>query len=418
MEILRSVRVTLAMQADDRYMRLPFDIPDGTTSFEVTLGWHELDGVTVDLGCEGPDGWRGWSGGARRSFVIAEDDATPGYQPGHIRGGTWHVILGLHTLPREGIDVSVRIWTPAENQPDHGPVEEPVVRTTRGSSRDLPAPPGMRWFAGDLHAHSLHSDGELSLWELANEGVRSALDFLAVTDHNTTSHHAHLPTVGARHGITLLPGQEVTTHLGHANAYGDIGFVDFRRPGQHWVDIVAERGGFLSINHPVFADCAWLHELTREPMGVELYHGSWYGEPSATSALAWFQRWRRDAVLLGGGDFHNRSTPLRPGVPTTWVAAEECSVAAVLDGIRAGRTTITGSVELEDGVARPVHGGVPILIRRGESLLVLDARGLVLVSGSTRRQVISEHEEVVAAPSRGGPYRLQDSHQMTLALCR
>ena len=58
-----------------------------------------------------------------------------------------------------------------------------------------------------------------------------------MTDHNTTSHHAYLPSVGERYGIRLIPGQEVTTDRGHANAFGDIGFVDFRSPG----DAVATR---------------------------------------------------------------------------------------------------------------------------------------------------------------------------------
>ena len=37
-----------------------------------------------------------------------------------------------------------------------------------------------------FYNHSLHSDGDLSLWELANEGVRSGLDYLGCTDHNTS----------------------------------------------------------------------------------------------------------------------------------------------------------------------------------------------------------------------------------------
>lgn len=418
MEINTRIMVTATMQANDRYVRVPFDLPEGSPSFEVALAVEEVPGAVVDLGCEGPDGWRGWSGAARRSFVVTADDATPGYLPGHLHGGTWDVILGLHTLPPDGVELNVTVAVPARHVPDHGLEEMPVERRTRGSQRDLPAPLGLRWFAGDTHAHSLHSDGALSLWQLANEGVRSGLDFLCVTDHNTTSHHAHLPLVGSRHGITLLPGQEVTTHRGHANAYGDIGFIDFRLPGQTWVATVARRGGFMSINHPVEGDCSWQYELSQEPEGVELYHSSWYREPISKAALAWFQRWRREVVLLGGGDFHNRSTPLRPGMPTTWVAAEECTPEAILDGIRAGRTTITGRVAVEDGVGRPVHEEAPILIRQGESLLVMDAVGLVLISGSDRRQVVHGNRESMAAPLGKGPYRLEDSQRMTLALCR
>lgn len=215
----------------------------------------------------------------------------------------------------------------------------------------------------------------------------------------------------------MVPGQEVTTHAGHANAFGEIGFVDFRCSAQQWADDVAERGGLLSINHPVSGDCSWLHEMERGPDGVELYHGSWYEEPIATSVLAWFQRWRRNVTLIGGSDFHNRNTSLRPGLPTTWVAAKECTAEAILDGIKAGRTTITAaSTFLSETEARPVHDTVPILIRQGEELLAVAATGLVLVSGLGRRQMVECDDEIIIAPREEGPYRLENSHRVVVAL--
>lgn len=410
-------RVTLQDQCAQRYQRFAFELPQGVDSFEVRLEVAGAPGAVVDLGCEGPQGWRGWSGGARTSFIVAADDATPGYLAGPVPSGTWHVIAGLHTLPESGAELSVVVDMPAQNRPDHGPVESPVQRSRRGSDRELPAPPGMRWYAGDTHAHSLHSDGALSLWELANEGVRSGLDFLCVTDHNTTSHHPFLRDVGERHGIALVAGQEVTTHAGHANAFGEIGFIDFRRPGQQWADDVAERGGLMSINHPVSGDCSWLHDMQRSPAGVELYHSTWYEEPISTAALAWFQRWDKEAVLIGGSDFHNRSKALRPGLPTTWVAAEACTPEAILEGIRAGRTTITAAGEhISDGEARPVHDNAPILIRQGSQLLALSAAGLVLISGSGRRHVVRGAEDRVSAPPGDGPYRLEDATRQVVAL--
>lgn len=409
--------VSLVHQSEDRYQRFAFEVPSGTTSFEVRLDVAGGPDAVVDLGCEGPDGWRGWSGGARRSFVIGDDDATPGYLPGPIEPGQWHVIAGLHALPPGGAEVTVTVDLPARSRPDHGPMAEPVERVARASDRDLPAPSGMRWYAGDTHAHSLHSDGALSLWELANEGVRSGLDFLCVTDHNTVSHHPHLASVGRRHGIALVPGQEVTTHAGHANAFGDIGFIDFRRPAQEWADVVAERGGLFSINHPVAGDCSWLHPMQRDVTAVELYHSTWYVDPIDTSALAWFQGRQDDVVLLGGGDFHNFSQPLRPGLPTTWVAAEECTPEAILDGMRAGRTTITASARLvSETEGRPIHDHVPILLREEEELLVLAAAGLVLVSGSGRRMVVDEARQRISAPREDGPFRLENAERRVLAL--
>ena len=48
---------------------------------------YERSGAIMDLGCMGAAGFRGWSGGARRSFVITDDAATPGYLPGELEAG-------------------------------------------------------------------------------------------------------------------------------------------------------------------------------------------------------------------------------------------------------------------------------------------------------------------------------------------
>src|SRR6185437_10320742 len=156
----------------------------------------------------GPAGFRGWSGGARRSFVIAPDAATPGYLAGELDPGTWQVIIGIHQLPA------------GERPPP----------------RRLPARPGRRWLAGDLHTHTVHSDGAQTVAELSRFAAGLGLDFIAVTDHNTVSHHRELPAASARHGITLLPGQEVTTAGGHAGALGEVGWIDFRLPADTWLE--------------------------------------------------------------------------------------------------------------------------------------------------------------------------------------
>ena len=179
----RTFRVTLADQAANRYPRVEFEV-DGFDSIEATLSFSREGGAGIDMGCESPQGWRGWSGGARTSFIIARSDATPGYVPGDLESGTWAVVLGLHTVPSHGCDVTVCVRTPASGSIDHGPADEPIHREVRGSERGLPAPPGLTWYAGDPHNHCLHSDGQLSLWQLANEGVASGLDYLGCTDHN------------------------------------------------------------------------------------------------------------------------------------------------------------------------------------------------------------------------------------------
>ncbi|ACQ80801.1 PHP domain protein [Beutenbergia cavernae DSM 12333] len=417
------LHLTPADQAAQRYLPVPFEVPAGADSLEVRLAYDTSAGV-VDLGCEGADGWRGWSGGARARFAITPDAATPGYVPGRPEAGEWAVVLGLHKIPADGLDVVVEIDVPAS-----GPVEEtvlaPVADTPRGSSRGLPAPAGLTWFAGDFHAHTLHSDGSESIDQLAARGVASGLDFLAVTDHNTVSHHAHLPGVGARHGISLVPGQEVTTARGHANAFGDIGWIDFRRPGQDWVDDVAARGGVLSINHPVDGDCAWLHPLERLPVALELWHISWYRDLAASFPWAFWARWGELAgqgvTPIGGSDFHSPGA-WTVGIPTTWVLAEDASPEAILAGVANGRTAIgVGARVTEAGpVVDPLR--TPLLLRpdgsRGADgeLLALGADGAALVDVDGRRTIL--HGDAVSVPASWGrgPFHLADADRRILAL--
>ena len=411
--VVERLHLTLDDQIAQRYHPVPFTVPAGVPSVGVRLAYDTSRGV-VDLGCEGPAGWRGWSGGARDRFTITPHEATPGYLPGELEPGTWHVVLGLHQLPAEGLDVTVEISTPATEPPEPERRAAPVTRTVRGSDRALPAPAGLRWYAGDFHAHTVHSDGSESISELAVRAVRAGLDFTAVTDHNTVSHHPHLPRVGAEHGVTLLPGQEVTTSRGHANALGDVGWVDFRQPATTWVREVAERGGVLSVNHPVDGDCAWQHPLDDLPAALELWHVSWFRDLTHTGALAFAQRWGDDVTLLGGSDFHRPEQGWTLGTPTTWVAAEDPSPEAILAGVRAGRTALSVGVG-PDAVPRPLSA--PVLLRVEDDVVAVDAAGAVLVDAEGRRRRITADRQTVPGGWGRGLLHLQDADRRVLAIC-
>ena len=58
----RTFHVTLADQAANRYPRVEFEV-DGFDSIEATLSFSREGGAGIDMGCESPQGWRGWSGG-------------------------------------------------------------------------------------------------------------------------------------------------------------------------------------------------------------------------------------------------------------------------------------------------------------------------------------------------------------------
>jgi hypothetical protein len=310
-------------------------------------------------------------------------------------------------VPAEG--VGYRITAEVSASATRGwlaePPVDPHVPAQRPGRRALPARPGHRWLAGDLHSHTVHSDGAQTVPELAAFAVSRGLDYLAVTDHNTVSHHGELAGASRRYRITLLPGQEVTTAFGHANVFGDTGWVDFRQPADSWLDAAERAGGLMSVNHPIAGPVAWLHPMTRRPPLVEVWHWSWL-DLSWTIPLSWWQAWDNAAIPVGGSDWHRAGADAPPGQPTTWAeVAEEAAddPAAILAAVRAGRVAITAT---RDG---------PVLLRQGDGdFAVIDADGLTLAGpeGGYRRV----HGGVVTLPGKPGYHRLLDARGATLAL--
>src|ERR1022692_2038922 len=99
-------RWTIEDRCDSVWQYLSFEVAPGSCALRVELD-YDRSAAVLDLGCFGPAGFRGWSGGARSSFVITPLEATPGYLPGELEPGLWHVVIGLYRLPADGVEYSV-----------------------------------------------------------------------------------------------------------------------------------------------------------------------------------------------------------------------------------------------------------------------------------------------------------------------
>jgi hypothetical protein len=314
-------------------------------------------------------------------------------------------MIGLYRLPAGGAEYQVTAEassTPGRLAPPPPPAAPPPLADgDRRPRRALPAGPGRRWLAGDLHTHTVHSDGGLTVPELALLAAGNGLDFLAITDHNTVSHHAELPAASGRYGITLLPGQEVTTNGGHAGALGDIGWVDFREPPDAWLAHTDRRGGLLSVNHPIGGELSWTLPMTGRPPLAEVWHWSWL-DLRWTTPLAWWLAWDPGSIPVGGSDWHRPGDLSAVGTPTTWVECEAADPAAVLAGLRAGRVAISAR---RDG---------PVLLRCGDELIAVDGEGTTLAGPDGPRARVTGPRQ--AFPATPGYHRLLDDSAATLAL--
>ena len=66
----------------------------------------------------------------------------------------------------------------------------------------------------DLHMHSSMSDGTLSPTQLVVEAARRGARAIALTDHDTTAGLAEARTAGAKHGVSILDGIELSAWIG------------------------------------------------------------------------------------------------------------------------------------------------------------------------------------------------------------
>ena len=65
----------------------------------------------------------------------------------------------------------------------------------------------------DLHTHSSQSDGTDTPAELVQVAKAAGLDVIALTDHDTTTGWDEALAAGARHGVRVIPGAELSCRL-------------------------------------------------------------------------------------------------------------------------------------------------------------------------------------------------------------
>ncbi len=383
------------------YILLPFELPPDAARIDISYSYDQAiepvpgaaPGNALDLGLFDPrgaefggKGFRGWSGTARREIFVAPDDATPGYLPGPLYAGVWHVLLGLYMLHPAGCDYEV------------------TIRLTRGPAAQTealvwPEPPVQRewrWYRGDLHCHSHHSEATGTLADLCGAAREQGLDFLAVTEHNTTSHHRLLPQFRTPDFLPI-PGEEITTYHGHGNVWGAEGWVEFRCRRDvdltRVISIAHAAGALFSANHPKTNGPPWQFTTFEGIDCLEVWQGPWFLS-NYQSLARWdgLLRGGQRVVGVGGSDQHQPAAGgaswHRVGQPTTWVYAPALEQKAILGAIKAGHVYISAGpdgpqLELRataDGQEAMMGDVLPVGAHQPVRLLarVQGAQGLIL----------------------------------------
>lgn len=358
-----------------------FVVPEGCQRLHIRLQFEPLlvgkQRNMMTLTLFDPTGFRG--AGHRQGDVheitLTPSTATPGYYPGPLPAGEWMVQIDTHMI-LPGADVPYELTVTAE-------VGDGVAAIERAQPArfDFVANPNPGWYRGDIHAHTLHSDASWTVAELVDAARRIGLDFVTLTDHNTTS---PLPEMASHSAPDLLTlgGMELTTFWGHAVCLGTMEWVDWRvdRAGEGMARIAEAQtaaDALFIIAHPndqgdpVCTGCRWIYpQMQPGPARlVEVWNGRWgstdpasKNEGSLNLWYSWLNRGLRLAAT-SGTDAHGPA-PLG-GVGFNTVYARELSQRGILEGLAAGRNylssgpTLSFSAQNGAGESAQIGGSLP-----------------------------------------------------------
>ncbi|GHJ41731.1 CehA/McbA family metallohydrolase [Streptomyces sp. TS71-3] len=335
----------------------------------------------------------------------------------------------------------------AQAASDGGPGAQPAHPGGHGAGHQ--APRG-QWLAGDTHVHDDHSSdgsgprqtskqtlpGNLPVGDQIAQGERTGLAFMPLTDHRTYDQHWDPQWKSSK--LLLVPGEEAGGSP-HAVVLGNVdvivdggnpqGSAAYRHVQQSVWDVHAQ-DAVWSQAHPDDGEYTQADGVNDNAsvQGMDLVEVlNVAGNPDAQLEYAenrWNAGFRFGVAAASDCHFRELWDIAGPGEPTTHVFAAERSVRSILDGFRAGRTSVAQNIQgpfvtIEadvdgDGVFEAVGGDEVVLPAHGPSK---KAALRVTVVGGTGTTV-----EVYKAPGRSAgpvatfsPAKQTETYELPLA---
>lgn len=357
-----------------------FDVPDGVTQINFDFAYspkhpegHQFPNQ-ISLMVYDPDGPRlGISKPRPGGSYINAVQPSPGGMPHPITPGQWTVYVLVYRVltPNNPVEYTLTITMSTDE----------IEGKPRQFSRGKVASRGRGWYRGDLHAHSIHSDGSWDIPELVQFWRDRKVDFMTLSDHDTISGLAEVRSL-ADDDLLTLGGIEVSTFLGHCVAVGVHEWFDWRTADGQQIPVpeIAEKviatGALFTIAHPRdqgepwCCGCRWLHEdmMPGNALAVEIWNGYW--SENNEEALRLFYSWLNQGhriVATSGTDIHRPPPENVSGHGAVNVVyADDLTEEAIVAGIKAGRSYISAGPELlvsarsESGVEGMLGDTLPV----------------------------------------------------------
>lgn len=360
--LLHELRGTVSPEPRAHYIHHPIEVPAGATRVTARLRFRKERMCQLFLSLFDPAGFRGChmqpgaQGEVDLTLAVGLDDATRGGIPGPLPAGVWTAQIDIErTAETVEYLLTVEVETgPARPAAELSYPEGYVSRAQAG------------WYRGELHAHSHESDGKTTVAELVAAARRLGLDYLALTDHFTTSGYRHLAELQSPE-LALIRSMEQTGHFGHANLHGLRRWHDVFTDGRDDWDInalareVRAAGGLFCVNHPFSPELGWRYHTFDWDLAdlIEIDHVH-EGPGNLLAMGLWDEQLRQGRRIIGvsATDSHDPYAPRhRLGGVLTAIYADELSERGLLDGLRRGRVYGTRGPHL-DLSARNLAGGM------------------------------------------------------------
>ena len=305
------------------YAEIPFAVAPNTEYIRFSSRVIAGNGSGIDIGLADNNGdIRGWSNELTKPILLGAEQATLGYLAGPLEAGNWKILLGENLKHSKTIQIEICIEL-------------------------LPCTP--RIVRGDIHGHSLYSDGAHSIETKLQMAKDAGLDFLGFTDHNSVAQNFCLPTDSE---VLLLPSCEITTYNGHVNVFGyhKRKIPNFMcRSSEELRQVLCElkehNDVYLQLNHPIrrsdVAGCQWNWNYDMPFDWIEIWNGNWNADNDENLNL-WqsFLESGRFLGAVGNSDFHRKGSK-RQGYSCNNVWVPNKTAKEIYAALARGRNYIT-----------------------------------------------------------------------------
>lgn len=321
--------IKIRKEQEKQYLKVYFDVPENVEIMKISYSYPGDGGNSIptkvknaiDLALSDNEGnMVGATGTSTLSIVISESYSSPGYKKTPIKKGKWCIICGAYKV---STDFEVKY------------VVEFVYKK-------------YRYLKGDLHMHSVNSDGKFTVRELGLMAKKKNLDFIITSDHNNFAHNKHLPEIS---NLNIIPGVELTHYNGHLNIWG----LETPYKGSFAVneiegikEIIGQarnNNAVISINHPYCSICPWTWDFDSFDYDtLEIWNG-----PMRQDNMKTVEWWRKEIAkgrkipIVGGSDYHYSFFGIFNffAHPTTRVYAKANTKEDILSAIKSGRSVVT-----------------------------------------------------------------------------